>query len=167
MKCEFCAEPATVHITDMSKGKYRVLHLCGGCAEKGKQGELKEQHEVENIVKGIIAAFAGDLSGELAKLTCPYCGTKYMEFRSKGRLGCPADYDVFRKGLMPMIERIHGSTSHQGETPARHADASEPKGELIRLRRDLQKAVAREDYEEAARLRDLIRSKEGQQHGHE
>ena len=166
MKCEICSEPATVHITDMSQGKYRVLHLCGDCAEKERHGELKEHAQVENIVKGIIAAFAGELVGELAKLTCPYCGTKYMEFRSKGRLGCPADYEIFRKGLMPMIERIHGSTSHQGKTPSRHASSSGPQAELIGLRRELQAAVAREDYEEAARLRDLVRSKEGQ-HGPE
>ena len=115
MKCEFCSEPATVHITDTSQGKCRELHLCGGCAKKEKAGELTEPPNVENVVKGIIAAFAGELVGELAKLECPYCGTKYMDFRSTGRLGCPADYDVFGKGLMPMIERIHGSTSHRGK----------------------------------------------------
>jgi protein arginine kinase activator len=161
MKCDICSEPATVHITDMSKGKYRVLHLCGECAEREKQGELKEHVQVENIVKGIIAAFAGELVGELAKLACPYCGTKYMEFRTKGRLGCPADYEVFRKGLMPLLERIHGSTSHQGKTPQRPANLSGPQAEVIGLRRELESAVAREDYEEAARLRDIIRSKEG------
>ena len=166
MKCEFCSEPATVHITDMSKGTYRVLHLCDGCAEKEQSGELTPQSKIENIVKGIIVAFAGELVGELAKLACPYCGTKYMEFRTKGRLGCPADYDVFSKGLMPLIERIHGGVVHQGKSPGRHANVPGPQSELIRLRRELRAAVEREHYEEAARLRYLIRSKEGQ-HGPE
>lgn len=160
MKCDFCSEAATVHITDMSSGKYRVLHLCGGCAEKEKNGDLTQQLNVENIVKGIIAAYAGELVGELAKLSCPYCGTKYMEFRAKGRLGCPADYEVFQKGLMPMLGRIHGSTEHKGKCPRRGSSAAGPKAELIRLRRELRDAVEREDYEQAAQLRDLIHAQE-------
>jgi len=160
MKCDFCSESATVHITDMSNGKYRVLHLCSGCAEKEKQGDLKQQLNVEQIVKGIIAAYAGDLVGELAKLACPYCGTKYMEFRAKGRLGCPADYQVFAKGIMPMLSRIHGSTEHKGKCPARGSSIAGPKAELIRLRRELRAAVECENYEQAARLRDQIRSQE-------
>jgi protein arginine kinase activator len=160
MKCDFCSEAATVHITDMSGGKLRELHLCGTCAEKEKNGDLKSQLSVEQFVKGIIAAYAGELVGELAKLSCPYCGTKYMEFRSKGRLGCPADYDIFRKGLWPMLERIHGGTEHKGKSPASNAGAVGPKAELIRLRRELREAIAREDYELAVHLRDQIRAQE-------
>ena len=157
MKCEFCSEPATVHITDMSQGKYHVLHLCGKCAEKEDGGYHKLQWNVEQIVKSIIAASAGELTGELAKLTCPYCGTQYREFRAKGRLGCPADYEAFHKGLLPMLQRIHGSTEHKGKCPRR---VSGPQAELIRWRRELRAAIEQENFEEAARLRDLIRAKE-------
>jgi protein arginine kinase activator len=141
----------------MSGGTFRELHLCGTCAEKEKSGHVKAQVTVEQLVKGIIAAYAGEQVGELAKLTCPYCGTKYMEFRSKGRLGCPAEYDVFRKGLWPMLERIHGCTEHKGKAPVCGAGATGPKADLIRLRRELRDAIAREDYELAAHLRDQIR----------
>lgn len=160
MKCDFCSEAATVHITDMSGGKLRELHLCGNCAEKEKSCDTKSQLSVEQFVKGIIAAYAGELAGELSKLTCPFCGTKYMEFRSKGRLGCAADYDLFRKGLWPILERIHGCTEHKGKAPVSKAGAAGPKAELIRLRRDLREAVAGEDYELAAALRDQIRAQE-------
>ena len=169
MKCKFCSEPATVHVTDMSKGKYQVLHLCEGCAEREKTGQFhaqKSEAELElnpqqmEIVKGIIAAYAGELVGELARLACPYCGTKYMEFRAKGRLGCPADYDAFRKGLLPLIQRIHGSTEHKGKCPRRGSNAAGPQAEFIRLRRELRAAIDAEHFEEAARIRDLIRAKE-------
>ena len=160
MKCNFCSEAATVHITDMSNGKCRDLHLCQECARKEKHHEPKPQFGLEQIVKGIIAAYAGELVDELAKLTCPYCGTRYMEFRSKGRLGCPADYEVFRKGLWSMLERIHGCLEHKGKSPLRVSSAVGPKAELIRLRRELREAVEREDYELAAHLRDQIRSQE-------
>ena len=157
MKCEFCSEPATVHITDMSQGKHDVLHLCGKCAEKEDGGIHTLQLNVEHIVSGIIAAHAGELTGEFAKLACPYCGTKYGEFRANGRLGCPGDYEAFHKGLLPVLQRIHGSTEHQGKCPRR---SSSPQAELIRLRREMRAAVEQEDFEEAARLRDLIRARE-------
>jgi protein arginine kinase activator len=160
MKCDFCTETATVHITDMSGGKFRELHLCEACSEKEKHGSLKSQVSVEHFVKGIISAFAGELVDEPADLTCPYCGTKYAEFRTKGRLGCPADYDIFRKGLWPMLERIHGCVEHRGKSPVCGALAVGPKAELIRLRRSLRDAVAHEDYELAAHLRDQIRAQE-------
>ena len=160
MKCEFCSEPATVHITDMSKGKSQVLHLCGSCAAKEKHDIVEPQLTVEQIVKGIIAAHAGELGGELARLACPYCGTRYMEFRSKGRLGCPGEYEVFIKGLLPILQRIHGSTDHRGKCPRRGSALGGSQAELIRLRRELQAAVEREDYEQAAQLRDQMRAKD-------
>jgi protein arginine kinase activator len=160
MKCAFCSEPATVHITDLSGGKCRELHLCEGCSAKEQPGTLapKLNPQEFEIVKGIIAA-ADELAGKLAKLTCPHCGIKYIEFRVKGRLGCPADYDVFERGLLPLLQRIHGSTEHHGKRPQR-GRAAGPESELARLRRELQAAVKSEQYEEAARLRDLIRAKE-------
>ena len=63
MKCDFCSEPATVHITDMSQGKQNVLHLCRECADKEDGGYHKLQLNVEHIVKGIIAACAGEITG--------------------------------------------------------------------------------------------------------
>jgi protein arginine kinase activator len=166
MKCEFCSDAATVHITEMTGGKFRELHLCGCCAEKEKNGHLRSQITVEQLVKGIIAAYVDEQVGELAKLACPCCGTNYMEFRSKGRLGCPADYDVFRKGLWPMLERIHGCVEHKGKVPVCGAGARGPKAELIRLRRRLHDAVSSENYELAAQLRDKIRAQEEAHESH-
>jgi protein arginine kinase activator len=159
-KCEFCPEPATVHITDMKRGKYRELHLCEKCAEKEQSVKWQKQMSLEEYIKGVIAAYAGSLSGDLAKLECPHCGTKYMEFRAQGRLGCPADYTVFHKGLAPLLERIHGKVTHVGKAPRRGSAAPGRQSELVRLRRELQAAVAQEDYETAAVLRDRLREKD-------
>src|SRR5262249_31924504 len=96
---------------------------------------------------------------ELARLTCPECGIKYMEFRAEGRLGCPRDYEVFRLGLEPLLQRIHRASRHVGKSPRRPPTAA-LLAELINLRKELRAAVDAEAYEEAARLRDLIRQKE-------
>jgi protein arginine kinase activator len=92
-----------------------------------------------------------------------------MEFRADGRLGCPADYELFRAGLLPILQRIHRATCHVGKVPRRRAAAppastTEPRAvradELLALRQQLRRAVETEHYERAAELRDLIRQKE-------
>jgi protein arginine kinase activator len=83
-----------------------------------------------------------------------------MEFRAEGRLGCPNDYAVFRLGLEPLLERIHRAQRHVGKVPRRRAPNPALQAELLQLRRQLRTAVEAEAYEEASRLRDLLRQKE-------
>jgi protein arginine kinase activator len=82
-----------------------------------------------------------------------------MEFRAAGRLGCPHDYNVFRAGLEPLLNRIHRGQRHVGKRP-RRALSPEKQAELVELRQSLRIAVESEAYEEAGRLRDLLRQKE-------
>ena len=160
MKCQSCSNPATVHITTIEKGgQKRIVHLCQACAE---QQQLVKQQELNlpAILQALIGQHVGPLTDELSRLACPVCGTKYMEFRAEGRLGCPHDYEVFRPGLLPLLQRIHRGVRHVGKAP-RHGRLSDGlQAELIDLRRRLREAVTAEAYEEAARLRDLLRQKE-------
>jgi protein arginine kinase activator len=158
MKCQNCSNPATVHLTDFYQKQKKELHLCQACADQQQLVKHKELN-LPAILESVIGQHVGALNSELARLTCPRCGIKYMEFRAEGRLGCPHDYDVFRVGLTPMLEQIHRSTRHVGKAPRRRADPNRL-AELVELRHHLQQAVETEAYEEAARLRDLIRQKE-------
>src|SRR5688572_1513632 len=89
---------------------------------------------------------------------CPSCGISFAEFREKGRLGCPNDYEFFEEHLTPLLEKIHGATEHRGRLPQGSLDAAGKRNDLLlRLRRDLLQAVKGEQYEAAARLRDEIR----------
>jgi protein arginine kinase activator len=62
--------------------------------------------------------------------------------------------------LTPLLENIHGETRHCGKTPRRLPQNKQTQSELIQLRNRLKQAVTKEDYEEAARIRDRIRSLE-------
>jgi protein arginine kinase activator len=159
MKCQSCSAPATVHLTDIVQGHKKETHLCQACAEKQ---ELIKQQELNlpAILQSIIGHHVGPLSDELARLTCPVCGIKYMEFRHEGRLGCPHDYEAFRVGLEPLLQRIHRSGRHQGKSPRKLHQRPVWQADLLALRGQLRAAVEAENYEEAARLRDLIRQKE-------
>jgi protein arginine kinase activator len=160
MKCQSCSNPATVHCTDIAQnGQKRELHLCQECAEK-QQLVKKEEINLPVILQTLLGAHVGAQSDELARLTCPACGIKYMEFRAEGRLGCPHDYDVFRVGLEPLLRRIHRKIRHTGKIPRRRSKATSVHTELLELRNQLRAAVEAEQFEEAARVRDLIRQKE-------
>lgn len=158
MKCQLCSNPATVHLTDIVNNQKKELHLCASCAEN--QQFLKQQDlNLPAILQTLIGQHLGQQTDALSRLTCPACGIKYMEFRAQGRLGCPHDYAVFREGLEPLLSRIHRSSRHVGKSP-RNLVSPERPAELVELRRRLQAAIEAEAYEEAARLRDLLRRKE-------
>jgi protein arginine kinase activator len=159
VKCQECSKAATVHLTDIVSGHKREVHLCQGCAEKRELVKHQELN-LSAILQSVIGQHIGPLTDELARLTCPSCGIKYMEFKAEGRLGCPQDYEVFRTALAPLLQRIHRALRHVGKIPAHAVRNAALQTELMELRQLLRRAVEAENYEEAARLRDLIRQKE-------
>jgi protein arginine kinase activator len=158
MKCQKCPKAATLHITEvLNEEQFEELHLCEECANK-----YLYQPNKTNGQKG---AAAGEESEELSALNqreCPNCGIKFVEFRNSGRLGCPNDYQEFREELSTLLENIHGETRHCGKSPRRLPQNEQAQSELIQLRKQLQQAIHRENYEDAARLRDRIRRLEEQ-----
>jgi protein arginine kinase activator len=159
VKCHSCSKPATVHVTNIIEGQKKELHLCQACAEE-QQIIAKKELNLPAILQTLIGQHIGQMTDELARLTCPACGIKYMEFRAEGRLGCPHDYEAFRAGLEPLLQRIHRAVRHVGKTPKERRLTSALQAELLLMRTQLRSAVESEDYEEAARLRDLLRQKE-------
>jgi protein arginine kinase activator len=164
MKCQKCDKPATFHITELTEGNPRELHLCEeharqylsqsgvGPAEPGNVAAALAQQMAQHVV--------GQTAEELAQLdqqVCPVCGISFFDFRSRGRLGCPHDYVCFEPQLNPLILNIHGETEHVGKVPKTGAQTSQRRTRLIRLRREMKEAITEEDYERAGRLRDTIR----------
>ena len=66
----------------------------------------------------------------------------------------------FRKYLLPLLKKIHGSTQHAGKSPCKVAVKPKKKLSLEELRMRLHWAIDKEEFEEAARLRDKIRELE-------
>ncbi len=153
--CQHCNEAkATVHITDTLPEK-RERHLCDDCAEK--EGVIVKQHNqsTNDIIKEFIKHKSG-LAG-VDDRSCPKCGITFREFRLKGQLGCPHDYEAFRSLLEPLIERAHdGATNHVGKVPSTAGPTVRKHTDLLRLKRELKEAVDHENYEQAAHIRDQI-----------
>jgi protein arginine kinase activator len=156
--CQKCKKQmATVHVTEIVKNQKIEKHLCEDCArEEGIA--IKAQINLQDVLQGMLQAH--QTASEEANLVCPDCGITYAEFRQQGRLGCPHDYEVFHEPLAEVFQKVHGAAEHTGKMPKRAGAGLKGQRELMQLRRGLQEAVENEKYEEAARLRDLIREKE-------
>jgi protein arginine kinase activator len=166
-KCQKCAKKATYHITDIEKGRPREFHFCD---EHARQ-HLAPSDEPSGTPIGDLAealSKTGTATGRepspADRRSCPICQLTFLEFRNSGRLGCPHDYEVFLDELMPLLENIHDETRHCGKVPQRAPRTSQRQTELIDLRNKLKRAVAAEDYEAAATIRDQIKTIESEQH---
>jgi protein arginine kinase activator len=158
--CERCKKAqATFHLTNITRDGEKIeRHLCERCAVE--EGLIQVHKPSTELLENFIAA-AKSASQESAHLVCEECGISYAEFRNQGLLGCPEDYDTFKEPLLPLIERAHdGATRHTGKVPGSLGTARTNQQEVRRLSRQLAEAVAAEDYERAAELRDRIQALE-------
>jgi len=91
---------------------------------------------------------------------CPVCGFSQADFKKTGRLGCSVCYVTFGEGLNTLLKAMHKGTEHVGKLPERAHRAIELNHRMRALSENLQKAVADENYETAASLRDQIKQLE-------
>lgn len=151
-KCQQCNDRATLHITEIEGDGYNELHLCFKCAQK----YLQNSEDGDAVTSSPVPEAEGVKT--VSKKPCPVCGITFDEFKSSGRLGCPHDYEAFREDLRPLLENVHGASRHVGKVPRRLPADTRAQTQLIQLRQEMQQAIAVEDYERAARLRDQIDS---------
>jgi protein arginine kinase activator len=160
MKCMFCKNPATVHLTDIVNKKKREAHLCEKCSRE--RNLLPDQPGPQIDLKALLSLMMSQPNDPAAArpaptpTACPACGLSYAAFKAAGRFGCTHDYDAFEPVLGPLLERVHRATEHCGKVPV----AARRAAGLAGLRERMKAAAEAEDYEEAARLRDLIRQME-------
>lgn len=157
--CDICQKnDATITITRVDKeGKSVEIHLCAKCALQKGIGDTVKSHI--SIIE-ILAELKNKIKEEDRKLVCPRCKISYADFKRFGRLGCEYCYEAFAQVLLPLIQRIHGSTKHIGRRPSSGRKEIKIKFEVKKLRDELKQAIMAEDYEKAARIRDQIRQAE-------
>jgi protein arginine kinase activator len=155
MHCDVCkTNQATVFLTQIVEGKMQKVNLCEACSkEKGVTDPTG--FALADLLLGLGAAQEMERGGVVQK--CPVCGFSQADFKKTGRLGCANCYSTFAEGLSSLLKGMHKGTEHMGKVPARLAKTLERESALKTLQRDLRKAVADEDYESAASIRDQIR----------
>lgn len=160
MLCEKCGKNvATTHLKRTINGNTTELHLCSACAAQEGIGGMFGGLKLGNFWGSLLAEPAISTAGDFAR--CEGCGKTYREIASSGQAGCPSCYTAFYDRLLPSIQRIHGKTVHVGKTPAMADSAVQRERELRELRDKLSRAIAAQEYEKCAALRDRIRELEG------
>lgn len=170
MLCDKCKKnEAKIYYTEIIQGEKKEQHLCEECATEftsfhfGKS-LMNQDMNLGNLLSTILGSniyTKGNNEPVEKELHCSTCGMTQGEFLKVGRFGCEHCYDIFYKILDKSIKNIQGSELHTGKKPKGFQTATEKLvmelSETQRLSLLLQDAVEKEEYEEAARIRDRIR----------
>ena len=165
--CEECGvNEACYTISVMMGGQITQRHLCADCMAKMNMnlaaGNVKHLlRAIMSAISGAVEEAAATASEEAdtaaAAIVCERCGTSLSQFTKSGKLGCPNCYQAFREQLTPMLQQLHGRVQHAGRKPLDDEAAQRRRAVYERLSRQLDQAVAMEDYETAAILRAQLR----------
>ena len=178
MLCDGCHEnEAIVFYTEIINGEKKELHLCEACAAK----ETGMDHSFVSLTD---TSFLANL---LASVLGKRQETDDEENLKKTNLVCPSCHMTYNE----FLKKIQGNCEHTGKEPlyggetvhipsitadADHAEMKDVEQDIAftvdagsteeELRAALKRAVAKEEYEEAARIRDIIRAgrKEADEH---
>ncbi|MCD6166635.1 UvrB/UvrC motif-containing protein [bacterium] len=160
----------------MIKNKKEKLHLCQECAEK--LGVNKALSQLPHVFVGLVLDILKEKKKQMLpqninqanlpvrhseEIRCSYCGAAWEDFKRTGFLGCDKCYQYFHSQVEEVLRQIHGNTRHIGNNP-RGKHVSLPEVDIVRLRKALNRAIRREEYEKAAELRDKIRELESKIH---
>lgn len=115
-------------------------------------------------VKGLLGSSAYNLTEE-REITpspprgtvCPLCGFSERDFEKKGRLGCPQCYQAFVHLIPSILKNVHPGEYHVGKVPAVHSSREVRENRLKYLETALERAIRKEQFEDAASMRDQIR----------
>jgi protein arginine kinase activator len=155
-KCDHCERPATTHSVEIVKGQKIEKHLCDLHASEAGLVIKAAHTPINELLTNFVKLHSG--SSAQQESVCEHCGLSFSDFRENSLLGCPNCYKTFEEQLSPLLERAHeGATHHLGKVPRRAGAAEHRQAQIFRMRKRLDEAVAAEDYEAAARLRDDIR----------
>ncbi len=187
MLCQNCGEnEANVKYTQIVNGEKKEMILCEDCARKMGIGNFKMNIPINfsNFLgdffddyksEQLLPSFVKEKNNE-----CNNCGELYKEFIKTGLLGCEECYDVFQNRLDPILKNLQGNVKHVGRRPLNIEEKIENKevnkdvkvesnkkekqtkenkkeNELMKLQKDLNKAIEEERYEDAAVIRDEIK----------
>ena len=166
--CRKCGKKPVFTEVTVKNGEKVERQLCEECAREEGIGvqsnapinQLMAKFVMSQSSAGESGSSGGSSSSRAA--SCGSCGLPFAEFRKTGLLGCHDCYRSFEEQLGPLIERAHeGGTHHVGKIPKRGGASLDRRDRIAALRKQLTEAIACEQYERAAVLRDEIRTFEG------
>ena len=160
MLCDECGKrEATYHSIKKINGETTERHLCSECQKK-YGSSLMKMPGLGNLFGGLSGFFDEPRLPKREEYICPSCGTTGDEFLHTGFVGCSECYKEFTPLIMPVIRRMQGDVSHVGKVPV--GVENSVSAEYDRLKKELEKAIELEEFEQASIIRDRMRQLKGE-----
>lgn len=158
MICQICNQrEATIHLTSIINGETEEKHICESCANVQADYGFNLPFSLNKLFTSLLGSFHEEENFNIEdELICEGCGLTYSELMEVGKFGCGQCYEVFEKDIRDLLKGIHGHSIHKGKIPTRIGSKALQKREVESLREKLNIAVSKEEFEEAAKLRDEI-----------
>lgn len=173
MLCEACKKnEATFYYQENVNGVKKTYRLCRSCADamtaSGEIGQFDAEKYFassplgtslfgESLASLLFGTGEGKPGTALSEKACSGCGMTLREFARDGMAGCPQCYTDFEDELAATIRRVQGKSSHTGRVPAKRKEMQDLRQKIADLESEQKKAIAAEDYERAAQIRDELK----------
>lgn len=169
LECSECKKPIHTCYTVATQSGIQRLNMCADCPMLHKK--LYGQENIPSQATG---------NDPRTSLCCGSCGLTRDEVQMGSPLGCALCYELFQDevfhdivdiGHMPnkIKEGNQATHLHIGKTPATQQQTWNSGVTLVSLQKELQETLKREDYEQAAWIRDkiqaLTKNQSAQDHG--
>lgn len=164
MLCEECGlNPAVFRFIAISGTERTEKNLCPSCMLKYQQNlPGVDVHDLAGLLSNLFedkeTRDRDPFEYDFPDMECENCGMTFKEFKKNGTVGCMNCYKAFRDPVMSYLQRVHGATQHAGRVPGGIHSGTSIRIGIEKLRQQLAKAVAEEEYEQAAKYRDAIRA---------
>lgn len=160
MQCQVCKKAqAKVHYTQIHENQVKKVDLCDACAKENGIND-PAAFALADLVLGPGAPQKIEEAGvgSASDLSCKVCGFTHADLKKTGRLGCSECYLTFSVALESLLKGMHKGVHHRGKVPPQIRQALDFEARVRHLESELKAAVAREDFESAARIRDTIKN---------
>lgn len=140
LECSECKRAISVYYREMNLKFSHSLAMCEQCPRL--KTRLEGVEEESNFY-------------DRSDICCGNCLTTLDSIARGGSMGCQGCYDVFSDLITSQVFVGQPSLQHRGRRP-KESYCVLPSARLYTLNEALQETLSREEYEEAARIRDQI-----------
>lgn len=146
LECCDCRKPSSITFVQVSMNGYNEMSLCSDCPL------------ITRLLSPEESATSYAYSDQGQSICCGNCSTTMEMVQMGSPLGCAECYEVFADVICAQILKVPVSkVIHCGRSAGEYGEIN-PTLRLYALNEALQETLLREEYEEAARIRDEIKA---------
>ena len=150
--CDLCNEPAVYHDVRIVEGVHNTVNLC-------KEHAIEAGIEVQDMDFSVVLQIQPSSTEQPDIKACPDCGMTIPKYKETALLGCSTCYETFKEKLLQVIARVQDNhVQHVGNSPKQITPSMKRTLQIRQLLKELNSAVTRENYENAAKLRDQLKA---------